>query len=176
MEIIAAVLSDIPSICEILNLAYRGEEAKKGWTYESDLIEGDKRTSEEDLSTLLSKKNTLFFVAKNQNQKVIGTLLLEIKDKSLHMGMLSVQPSLQGNGLGKMLFSKAVETGKLLHLKNILIQVVHVRTELIAWYEKLGFIPTGNISPFEVPLEFGKPRVPIHFMEMSYSISQNHPR
>ena len=41
MKVSRAILYDLPNICILVNNAYRGEEAKKGWSFESDLIEGD---------------------------------------------------------------------------------------------------------------------------------------
>ena len=41
-----ASVSDIISIKDLLNTAYRGEESKQGWTTEADLIAGDIRADE----------------------------------------------------------------------------------------------------------------------------------
>jgi len=175
MKISRAVLSDIPAMNTLVNLAYRGEEAKKGWTFESDLIEGEKRTDEKDLYQLFSKEESIFLVAKNKEDKLVGTVYLEIKNDTLYLGMLSVEPTLQGNGIGKTLVLNAKETGHLLGLNGIQIQVVHRRSELISWYERLGFKATGSEFPFEVPAEFGKPKVPVHFIEMLCPLPQAQP-
>lgn len=170
MKISEALLSDIPEMNKLVNHAYRGEEAKKGWTFESDLIEGDKRTSENDLISLFSKKESIFFIAKNEDNKLLGSVYLEAKNDNLYLGMLSVEPTWQGKGVGKLLVLKAIDTAKSLRLKNIQLQVVHLREELISWYERLGFVVSDKIIPFEVPVEFGKPKVPIHFIEMNYPL------
>ena len=166
MKVSRAFLSDLPNICILANNAYRGEEAKKGWTFESDFIEGDKRTDENDLFLLFSNEKSVFLIAKNDNGVITGSVYLEVKNENLYMGMLSVEPTLQGNGIGKLLVSNAIQYGQSLGLEKIQIQVVHLRQELILWYKKLGFITTDKIMPFEVPLEFGKPKVPLHFIEM----------
>jgi len=170
MKISEALLSDIPEMNKLVNHAYRGEEAKKGWTFESDLIEGDKRTSESDLLFLFSKKESIFWVVKNEDEKLIGSVYLEAKNDNLYLGMLSVEPIWQDKGVGKLLVLKAIDTGKSLRLKNIQIQVVHLREELISWYERLGFVLSDKKIPFEVPAEFGKPKIPIHFVEMNYPL------
>lgn len=170
MKVSRAILSDLPNICILVNNAYRGEEAKKGWTFESDLIEGDKRTDEDDLFLLFSNEKAVFLTAKNDNELIIGSVYLEAKNENLYMGMLSVEPTLQGKGIGKLLVSNAIQYGQSLGLKKIQIQVIHLRQELILWYEKLGFIISDKILPFEVPLEFGKPKVPLHFIEMNLTL------
>lgn len=166
MKISRAILSDLPNICLLANNAYRGEEAKKGWTFESDFIEGDKRTDENDLFFLFSNEKAIFLIAKNEDEVMTGSVYLEAKNENLYMGMLSVEPILQGKGIGKLLVSNAIQYGQSLGLEKLQIQVVHLRTELILWYEKLGFISSDKMMPFEVPLEFGKPKVPLHFIEM----------
>ncbi|MDP4912985.1 MAG: GNAT family N-acetyltransferase, partial [Saprospiraceae bacterium] len=166
MKVSRAILSDLLNICKLANNAYRGEEAKKGWTFESDFIEGDKRTDENDLFLLFSNEKAVFLIAKNDKEVVTGSVYLEVKNENLYMGMLSVEPTLQGNGIGKLLVSNAIQYGKSLGLEKIQIQVIHLRQELILWYEKLGFITSEKILPFEVPFEFGKPKVPLHFIEM----------
>jgi GNAT superfamily N-acetyltransferase len=84
--------------------------------------------------------------------------------------MLSVEPIWQDKGIGKLLVLNAIETAKSLGLKNIQLQVVHLREELISWYKRLGFVLSDKILPFEVPTEFGKPKVPVHFIEMNYPL------
>ena len=170
MKVSKAILSDISNICILVNNAYRGEEAKKGWTFESDLIEGDKRTDEDDLFLLFSNEKAVFLTAKNDNELIIGSVYLEAKNENLYMGMLSVEPTLQGKGIGKLLVSNAIQYGQSLGLEKIQIQVIHRRQELILWYEKLGFITSEKILPFEVPLEFGKPKVALHFIEMNLTL------
>lgn len=166
MKVSKANLSDLPDICKLANNAYRGEEAKKGWTFESDFIEGDKRTDENDLFLLFSNKKAVFLISKNDMDVITGSVYLEVKNENLYMGMLSVMPSLQGRGIGRLLVSSAIQYGQSLGLKKIQIQVIHLRHELILWYERLGFIVSDKIFPFEVPIAFGKPKVPLHFIEM----------
>lgn len=170
MKVSRAILSDLSNICILVNNAYRGEEAKKGWTFESDLIEGDKRTDEDDLFLQFSNEKAVFLIAKNDNEVIIGSVYLEAKNENLYMGMLSVEPTLQGKGIGKLLVSNAIQYGQSLGLEKIQIQVIHRRQELILWYEKLGFITSEKILPFEVPLAFGKPKVPLHFIEMNLTL------
>lgn len=170
MKVSRAILSDLPNICILVNNAYRGEEAKKGWTFESDFIEGDKRTDKKDLFLLFSNEKAIFLIAKNDKEVITGSVYLEVKNENLYLGMLSVEPTLQGNGIGKLLVSNAIQYGQSLGLKKIQIQVIHLRQELILWYEKLGFIISDKNLPFEVPLEFGKPKVPLHFIEMNLTL------
>lgn len=167
MKVSRAILSDLSNICLLANKAYRGDEARKGWTFETDFIEGDKRTDENDLFFLFSNEKAIFLIAKNDKEVITGSVYLEVKNENLYMGMLSVEPTLQGNGIGKLLVTNAIQYGQSLGLEKIQIQVIHRRTELILWYEKLGFIMSDKILPFDIPSAFGQPKVPIHFIEMN---------
>ena len=40
MNISKATLEDIPELVRLINSAYRGEDSKKGWTTEADLLGG----------------------------------------------------------------------------------------------------------------------------------------
>lgn len=167
MKVSRAILSDLPNICLLANKAYRGDEARKGWTFETDFIDGDKRTDENDLFFLFSNEKAIFLIAKNEDEVMTGSVFLEAKNENLYMGMLSVEPVLQGRGIGKLLISHAIQYGQAIGLEKIQIQVIHRRTELILWYEKLGFDISDKILPFDIPSAFGKPRVPVHFIEMN---------
>ena len=157
-----ATLQDIPALNILINSAYRGETSKKGWTTEANLLEG-KRTNEEELTeTILNPKNTI--LKYTENDKIIGSVLLVEKEHQLYLGMLTVSPELQNSGIGKKLLAEAENHAKALGLSSIIMTVISVREELIAWYKRHGYVDTGEREAFpesgihvtvsEVPLEF----------------------
>jgi len=157
-----ATLQDIPALNILINSAYRGETSKKGWTTEANLLEG-KRTNEEELTeTILNPKNTI--LKYTENGQIIGSVLLVEKEHQLYLGMLTVSPELQNSGIGKKLLAEAENHAKSLGLSSIVMTVISVREELIAWYKRHGYVDTGEREAFpesgihvtvsEVPLEF----------------------
>ena len=54
MSILAATIQDIPVLVPLINSAYRGEDSKKGWTTEANLLKGELRTDIPSLTNLLS--------------------------------------------------------------------------------------------------------------------------
>jgi hypothetical protein len=44
------------------------------------------------------------------------------------------------------------------------MQVISLRDELIAWYERHGYHNTGERRPFDGPLKFGVPRQDLEFV------------
>jgi ribosomal protein S18 acetylase RimI-like enzyme len=157
-----ATLQDIPALNTLINSAYRGESSKKGWTTEAHLLEG-KRTTEEELTAIfLDPKNT--FLKYTENDKIIGSVLLVEKEHQLYVGMLTVSPELQNSGIGKKMLAEAEVHAKTLGLSTLSMTVVSVRLELIAWYNRHGYVDTGEREPFpasdihinvsDKPLEF----------------------
>lgn len=157
-----ATLADIPALNILINSAYRGETSKKGWTTEAHLLEG-KRTNEEELTqTLLKPENTILKFT--ENDTIIGSVLLVEKEKQLYLGMLTVSPELQNSGMGKKLLAEAENHAKTLGLSSIIMSVISVREELIAWYKRHGYVDTGKREAFpendihitisDEPLEF----------------------
>lgn len=157
-----ATLQDIPALNILINSAYRGETSKKGWTTEAHLLEG-KRTTEEELTEMIQDpKNT--FLKYTENDQIIGSVLLVEKEHQLYLGMLTVSPELQNSGIGKKLLAEGENHAKTLGLSSIIMTVVSVRAELIAWYKRHGYVDTGAREPFpssaihinvsDKPLEF----------------------
>lgn len=53
MPILPATPEDIPQLLDLVNGAFRGDSARKGWTHEADLLEGPARTDAEALRAIL---------------------------------------------------------------------------------------------------------------------------
>lgn len=141
-----ATLTDIPALNQLINSAYRGESSKKGWTTEANLLEG-KRTNEEELAEIINNpKNTILKYTENDN--IIGSVLLVEKENQLYLGMLTVSPELQNSGIGKKMLAEAENHARTLGLSSIIMTVISVREELIAWYKRHGYVDTGEREAF----------------------------
>jgi len=164
-----ATTQNIPALNQLVNAAYRGESAKKGWTYESDLLTGI-RIDDEELNNLINKENTSI-ITYTDNEKIVACMLLEQQDNALYLGMLTVSPELQAKGIGKLLLSEAEKEATLLEITTIRMTVISGRTELIEWYKRRGFIDTGLTKPFpDDSKKFGLPLMPLEFIVMEKRI------
>ncbi len=159
-----ASVSDIISIKDLLNTAYRGEESKQGWTTEADLIAGDIRADEAMLQQVLQQSGSVFLIYKDEQQKLIGCVNLQQHADKLYLGMFSVSPQLQGGGIGKKLLQAAEDYGRHLQMKAIYMSVISRRTELINWYMRQGYADTGERKPFIEDGITGKHLKPLEFM------------
>lgn len=157
-----ATLKDVSNLNKLINSAYRGESSKKGWTTEANLLEGSRTTVQELTEIIQDPKNTILKFTENNH--IIGCVLLIEKEYQLYLGMLTVLPELQNSGVGKKLLYQAEIHAQTLGLSKIIMTVISVREELIAWYKRNGYVDTGAREPFPVsdvhisisnqPLEF----------------------
>ncbi len=74
--------------------------------------------------------------------------------------MLTVRPDLQGAGVGRRLLDEAEQFARRrFAATTIEMTVIDLRTELIDWYRRRGYEPTGETRPFPYgDARFGLPR------------------
>ena len=166
MPIAQATLEDIPALEKLLNSAYRGEDSKKGWTSEADLLQGDLRTNAETLRRLMETPGAIFLKYADDRDNIEGCVFLQKLDDKLYLGMLSVSPMVQAKGIGKQLMSQAEERARKQNCSAIFMKVISVRDELVAWYERKGYHKTGKTEPFPRDDRFGVPTQTLEFIIM----------
>ncbi|TXT21830.1 MAG: GCN5-related N-acetyltransferase [Gallionellaceae bacterium] len=155
-----AVAADVEGIVALVNSAYRGESSRAGWTTEADLLDGQ-RTDTEEISRLLGAGDSVILLCLLGGE-IAGSVHLEKAGATTaYMGMLVIRPMLQGRGIGKWLMETAerfARTGW--GASRMQMQVISLRHELIAYYRRRGYRPTGGIRPFPATdPKFGLPRV-----------------
>ncbi|ADB39286.1 GNAT family N-acetyltransferase [Spirosoma linguale] len=160
----AATGQDIPALNQLVNSAYRGDSSRKGWTTEADLLDGI-RTSEESLQAIFANPNAQILKYEEEDQ-LLGCVYLEQKGNDLYLGMLTVSPDAQGSGIGKQLLRAAEDLAIARKCRAITMTVITQRHELIAWYERRGYRPTGETQPFPDDPRFGIPKQPLAFIVM----------
>lgn len=158
-----AQLEDVPALNKLVNSAYRGESSKKGWTTEADLL-GGVRTHEEGISETINKPDTTIFKY-TENEQILGCVMFVEQGDAIYLGMLTVSPDLQGKGIGKKFLAAAEVYAKEIEKSKIVMTVISIRAELIAWYERHGYVRTGETKPF--PMDdpnFGIPKQALEFI------------
>jgi ribosomal protein S18 acetylase RimI-like enzyme len=147
MELEPATAADLPELHAMVEAAYRGDSARAGWTHEADLV-GGVRTDREELAAMLVDPTQHLLVAR-EGEHMVGCVALTEKGGGLfYLGMFTVATDRQGGGLGKRLLTAAEDHARRVHATCIEMQVIRQRTELIAWYERRGYRPTGEARPF----------------------------
>lgn len=164
-----ARLQDSEALVNLVNSAYRGSEAKKGWTTEAELLDGI-RVNLDGIEKQLTHPEAVILKYTDETGLIIGCVYLQKKDSKLYLGMLTVSPGLQAKGIGKQLLSAAEAYARQQHCRAITMTVISVRTELIAWYERHGYENTGKTEPFPQGPEFGIPRQELFFIVMEKQV------
>lgn len=160
-----ATQADIPALNDLVNSAYRGDSSRRGWTTEADLLDGI-RTDETGLAFMLANPQATI-LKYEQDGLLIGCVYLEKKGDRLYLGMLTVSPDAQAGGIGKQLMVAAEQTARDWQCRAMKMTVIPQRHELIAFYERRGYQPTGETEAF--PMDdprFGLPKQPLSFIVM----------
>lgn len=129
---------------------------------EKFFIDGD-RVNEEMVRGFLDKGT--FLIAEDQ-RGVAGCVYTEVRGDRGYLGLLSVDPARQNNGLGRLLVEAAEEHCRQLGCVAMDLRVVNLREELPAFYRRLGYaengteeFPSGEVT-----------KLPCHFIRMSKPI------
>jgi N-acetylglutamate synthase-like GNAT family acetyltransferase len=146
-----AGVADLPAIHALIERAYRGDSARAGWTHESDLLSED-RTSLAELAAIVGDSDKRILIAE-QGGAIVGCVEVTKEDEGVgYFGMLTVDPALQAGGLGKILIAAAeAEAVRTFGATRMELAVVDKRPELIAYYERRGYVATGEVKPFPAP-------------------------
>lgn len=150
MTIIAAATpADAPALKALLESAYRGDSARRGWNHEADILD-DERIGIEELEALLADPAVTILIARD-DETLIGCVAVTRKDSAMgYLGMLCVLPTLQSGGLGRRLLDAAEDHGRAIGITRMEMTVIDSRDSLIAWYERRGYASTGERRPFPV--------------------------
>lgn len=171
MSISKASISDLSELLNLVNTTYRGESSTKGWTSEILLLEGEIRIDEEILTDYLTNENICVLKYTNSAQQIAGCVYLEKKEEKIYLGMLAVNPELQNSGIGRLLLQGAENYARQTGCAIISMTVIEDRTELIAYYQRRGYLLSGVKFPFPVEYhKYGRPLKEIILVEMKKNI------
>lgn len=170
LEIVPATRADAAALVTFVNSGYRGDSSRLGWTTEANLL-NDLRIDEAEMTGLLVQEDSVILKAIQENS-LVGCVNLQHSGKALYMGMLTVSPQLQNAGIGKALL-QAAEAFALQHsFTSIVMTVISVRDELIAWYQRRGYVLTGERRPFPVTdPQFVLSKQPLEFVVLRKELS-----
>lgn len=100
--------------------------------------------------------------------KLIACIGLTFENNQVEIGTFCTDPQVQNMRVGRSVLEYAEQYAlkEDPHLTNAVMYVLDVRSELIAYYERRGYVKTGNEQPYPVEANVGVPRVPIKLVEM----------
>jgi GNAT superfamily N-acetyltransferase len=77
---------------------------------------------------------------------------------------------LQAQGIGRKLLEAAEIYAREASINTIMITVITLREELIAWYERRGYRKTGEIVPLQIPENFGVLKQPLDMFKLEKEV------
>jgi ribosomal protein S18 acetylase RimI-like enzyme len=154
----AATAADISIVVSLVETAYRGDSGRRGWTTESDLLDGQ-RVDPVGVGDVIHKPDSRVLLAERDGA-LIACAHIEKQGDACYFGMFAVHPDLQGGGAGRQLLNAAEEIARAQwKCAKMEMTVISVRAELIAWYERRGYRRTGMFKPFPYgDARFGIPK------------------
>jgi len=168
LDLAAAKPEQLEEICKLVNIAYRGDD---GWTKETELVSGDRSTVSEIEGYLTDPK--AHFLVSIVDDEILCCVCIEDKEDQAYIGLLVVHPKLQGKGVGKVLLSEAEAYARAnLQPEKFVMLVVIQRRELIKFYERRGYVRTGEIMEYPIHLNVGTPKVV--GLKMEYLVKKAH--
>ena len=148
-----AAPADVPAIRALIESGYRGDSARKGWTHEADLLDGN-RTSEAEIAAIVAAPDKRMLLAERAGALIGTVTITDLGGGRAYLGMLCVDPAVQAAGLGRTLITRVEEqASRDFAARTMEMTVIDARPELIAYYERRGYRCTGEIRPFPLPMD-----------------------
>jgi len=142
--------ADAEAISRLINIAFRPERF---------FIEEDRISPEKVLANLETGR----FLLAEEEGKLIGCIYIELHGERGYFGLLAVLPERQHSGLGSRLISEAEEDCRAAGCRFMDLTIVNLRTELPAFYERLGYFESGT-EPFAAA---ARAKMPCHLVRMT---------
>ena len=143
----AAVVEDLDALVALVTSAYRGDASRAGWTTEADFLDGA-RVDVDVLRTDITRPRSRVLVAERGGEMLACAHVCE-EDGAGYFGMFSVQPGIQGGGIGKAVLAEGERIAREeWGLPKMRMTVFDIRDELMAFYERRGYARTGVKKPF----------------------------
>lgn len=151
--------SDAPAIAALVNSAYRPEPGAAGWTDEGHLLSGE-RIGAIQVGEVVARRDSIILLGL-KDSAIVACVHVEKQGDNSQIGMLAVQPRLQNAGIGKQMLAQA-ESHAIANFgaKKFLLRVVTGRPDLVAYYQRRGYQPTGLAIDFPLAGGVGIPKVP----------------
>jgi GNAT superfamily N-acetyltransferase len=103
------------------------------------------------------------YLLAEESGALIACVYVELRGQRAYFGLLGVDPSQQGHGLGQKMVEEAEDYARAAGCEFMDLRIVNLRTELPPFYRRLGYEETGT-EPFAAD---AKPSQPCHFIKMS---------
>jgi ribosomal protein S18 acetylase RimI-like enzyme len=148
VRIRAATAADMPAMIPVVNAAFAIETFLDGTRTDEERMAEMMRKGEflvaeiiaEEIADGVAKAGAAVKGARS----IVAAVYTELRGERGYFGMLSVDPSRQGTGLGRVMVEAAEDYCRKHGCKYVDIVVLSLRPDLPPFYRKLGYIQTGT--------------------------------
>jgi ribosomal protein S18 acetylase RimI-like enzyme len=148
---------DADEIAALVNRAYRPTTGTSGWTHEAQLVAGERSAAVQVLSLFRPQSHVLVLCDEGA---IAGCVHVQIDGSIAYMGMLATDPEVQAQGVGKQMLLFAEDYAMSNYQPAVFrMSVLSVRTELMAFYERRGYVRAGEVEAYPVHAGVGRPLV-----------------
>jgi GNAT superfamily N-acetyltransferase len=174
MPLYQATEADLPAVSDLVNSAYRGDSARRGWTHEADYLSGQRTDASKLRSDLAAKPEALLLMLRDAlDAELLGCVWIEPHGAGVwYLGMLTIRPDLQARQLGRTLLEAAEAAAAHRGARRLRMTVINIRDKLIAWYCRRGYVLTAETEAFPYgDARFGEPqRDDLHFVVLEKAL------
>ncbi len=129
LNVRVATANDRADIIALVNAAFTVETFFEGT-----------RTDDDRLTEMMGTRD---FLVGEEGGRILASVSTEVRDERGYFGMLAVDPSQQGRGLGRVMVEAAEAHLRQRGCEVVDITVLSLRPELPGYYRKLGYVQTG---------------------------------
>lgn len=164
-----ATPADARNVRALIERAYRGQEASRGWTHEAGLLELP-RTRDGEIEEIIADPNKFFVMAEDAGE-LVSCAAVSREGENAYFGMFAVRPDRQAGGIGRAVLSACEQSAReKLNASAMVMTVINLREELIAYYERRGYARTGETKPFPFEVVPGEKRRDFHLVWLSKAL------
>ena len=148
-----AGVDDVDALTQLVNQAY---------AIEAFFVEGD-RTTDDEIRAMAAAGH---FLVLDRGDGLAAAVFVRVDGERGYFGMLSVDPDLQGLGLGRRLVAVAEALCAARGCTRMDLQIINLREELGPWYRSLGYQEVGT-----APYQHRDTKRPCHFIKMTKALA-----
>ena len=157
---------DVPALHAVIQRAYRGDSARQGWTHEADLLD-DERITPQALAAIIDDPASLLLLGEREGAPIGSVQLTNRGAGEVYLGLFCIDPAVQAGGMGKNLLEQAESAARNnFGATRIVMTVIEQRIELIAYYERRGYVRTGARVDFPTSVE-----PPLYMVELAKNLA-----
>ncbi|KAJ9488798.1 hypothetical protein VN97_g4481 [Penicillium thymicola] len=144
-----ATEKDAAQLQQLVESAFRAEDSRKGWT--DDLgLSSSFHLDVQDILAMINKLDSVMLMATDDQNTLVGSIGTSKRDANqARLYMLAVDTSVQRGGIGRQILAYAEDyCQQTWGVTTLGLNALSNREELISWYSRRGYKPTGETSPF----------------------------